>query len=109
MIPGAGDDLNATGDLDIDDARLTISGAGAAVTTIDGNHVDRVFDVQPNRIARLQGMTVTGGKAPDGTQGKDDVGANGSTSGFPGTPAKFGRGDLAAPAPRAAPSATAAR
>jgi CSLREA domain-containing protein len=43
-IPGANEDLNATGDFDIRND-MTISGAGAASTIIDGNQLDRVFNV----------------------------------------------------------------
>jgi hypothetical protein len=39
----------ATGDLDIT-ADLTISGAGAALTTIDGGGLDRMFDIGPNGV-----------------------------------------------------------
>src|SRR5436309_2887718 len=43
-IAGAGEDLAATGDLDITGS-VSIVGAGAATTTVDGNHLDRVFQV----------------------------------------------------------------
>jgi len=46
-LPGGGEDNNNTGDLDIRAAGLTISGAGAALTTVDAQHVDRAFDVLP--------------------------------------------------------------
>jgi hypothetical protein len=43
-IVGTGEDASATGDLDITDD-LTITGAGEAVTSIDGGGLDRVLDV----------------------------------------------------------------
>jgi hypothetical protein len=45
-ILGAGEDNAATGDLDIRDD-LTILGAGAATTTVDGSGIDRVFHSDP--------------------------------------------------------------
>lgn len=45
-INGRGDDNNSTGDFDIlIGENLTIDGAGAGLTIIDGNGVDRVFDI----------------------------------------------------------------
>jgi len=46
-ITGSGEELAATGDLDIT-ADLTINGAGATSTTIDGGGLDSVFDIGPN-------------------------------------------------------------
>src|SRR5262245_1252485 len=43
-IAGVGEDANATGDFDISDT-LTIRGAGAGLTIIDGQQLDRLFDV----------------------------------------------------------------
>jgi hypothetical protein len=58
------DDAAATGDLDITDS-LTIIGAGAGVTTIDGNNLDRVFESRPTDDVTLtiniSGVTITGG------------------------------------------------
>jgi CSLREA domain-containing protein len=42
-LTGQNEDASASGDLDIGDS-LTISGAGAATTIIDGNNTDAVFD-----------------------------------------------------------------
>jgi CSLREA domain-containing protein len=65
-IAGASEDANATGDFDITDA-VTIQGAGAGVSIIDGQQLDRVFDVigtGPHSIKPvLQGLTVRGGNA----------------------------------------------
>ncbi len=45
-IPGAGEEVGATGDLDIT-GDLTITGAGARNTILDGGALDRVLDVDP--------------------------------------------------------------
>src|SRR3954452_23920216 len=67
-IAGAGEDANATGDLDITGG-LTLKGAGASSTTVDGNHLDRVFDVAAGKNVSLSGLTITGGRTADGTNG----------------------------------------
>lgn len=63
---GADEDGNLTGDFDITDS-LTIRGAGAGLTFVDGKQLDRVFDVlgtRPSSIqVTLQGLTVRNGKA----------------------------------------------
>ncbi len=66
-IPGNGEDLGATGDLDILGESLTITGQGPSATIIDATGlVDRVFDVQPDSGAtvNLEALTVTGGNCP---------------------------------------------
>lgn len=73
---GAGEDLAATGDLDIT-GPTTITGAGALLTTIDAKQLDRVIDVLNGGSLTLSGVTVTGGKAPDGASGASS-GASGS-------------------------------
>jgi large repetitive protein len=60
-IPGAEEEFAATGDLDILDD-LTINGAGAAVTIIDANGLDRIFDWCFPALA-ISGITVTHGEA----------------------------------------------
>ena len=57
----------ATGDLDITDVKgvLTISGAGPGVTIIDGQDLDRVFDVHSGAHLVLQDLTIRGGEAQD--------------------------------------------
>src|SRR4051812_29745241 len=67
-IAGAGEDANATGDLDLN-SPIPIGGAGCGGTTVDGNQIDRVFDVGGARTATLQGLTVTGGRTADGVDG----------------------------------------
>jgi CSLREA domain-containing protein len=62
-IAGAGEDAGLTGDLDILDS-VTIAGAGAASTIIDGGALDRVFDVAPNAAtitASFTGVTIRNG------------------------------------------------
>lgn len=71
-IAGAGENFSATGDLDITDD-ITIMGAGAAVTVIDGNGSvtgDRVFHIPSAGVAvEISGVSITGGRAPAGSGG----------------------------------------
>lgn len=67
-IPGADEDLGATGDLDIlalDDEGRTLMGAGPDKTIIRGNGSDRVFDTSNSSAKRasigLFGMRIEGG------------------------------------------------
>ncbi|MGH2684499.1 MAG: choice-of-anchor Q domain-containing protein [Actinomycetota bacterium] len=65
-IPNGGEDLNQTGDLDITDD-VTIDGAGARSTFIDGADLDRVFDVAPGGETigvLLSGLTIRNGSHP---------------------------------------------
>ena len=64
-IPGRDEDGALTGDLDITD-NLTIMGAGAGETIIDGAALDRVFDVHPGVTLNLSGVTIVGGFAETG-------------------------------------------
>jgi CSLREA domain-containing protein len=70
-IAGPGEDDNASGDLDIlDPDGLTIEGAGAATTVIDGNALDRVLH-QPGPFEpqlTLNRLTISGGRVT-GTPG----------------------------------------
>jgi CSLREA domain-containing protein len=60
-IAGADEDNNATGDLDIRDD-LTIQGAGAEITVIDGNGLDRVLDIPVGSLTvELNDLTVADG------------------------------------------------
>ena len=63
-IAGAGEDNAATGDLDIR-GNLTIKGKGAGATVIDGNNLDRVFQVLSGTVA-ISGVTIQHGLASDG-------------------------------------------
>ncbi|MEM9155165.1 MAG: choice-of-anchor Q domain-containing protein, partial [Cyanobacteria bacterium P01_F01_bin.33] len=60
-LNGDGEDLAATGDLDIT-SDVTIQGAGADVTIVDANELDRVFQVLETGKLTLEGVTVTGGQ-----------------------------------------------
>lgn len=66
-IPGAGENLAATGDLDITDA-VTINGAGAATTIIDGGGLDRVFDVRTSGVF-FNDLTIQNGLPAPGDNG----------------------------------------
>jgi CSLREA domain-containing protein len=65
-IAGRNEDAAATGDLDIT-GQLTITGAGAANSIIDGGGLDRVFDVQvgANQVT-ISGVTIRNGDAGAG-------------------------------------------
>lgn len=64
---GQGEDEARSGDLDILNP-LTIEGAGAELTTINGSGIDRVFDVQTDKFI-ISNLTITGGYATDGVGG----------------------------------------
>jgi CSLREA domain-containing protein len=64
-IPGANEDDNASGDLDLHAASTTINGQGHV---IDGNHLDRVLDVIGGSLS-LSKVTITGGAPPVGGGG----------------------------------------
>ncbi|MGB5623761.1 MAG: choice-of-anchor Q domain-containing protein [Gammaproteobacteria bacterium] len=66
-ILGTDEDDAAEGDLDITDT-LTLNGAGAGSTIIDGNGIDRVFHVLPGPTVTLSGITIRDGDA-GGDQG----------------------------------------
>ena len=55
-----GEDAGLQGDLDIA-SEVAIEGAGAGKTIIDGDGIDRVFDVHSGANATLSSVTVTGG------------------------------------------------
>jgi len=65
-IDPAGSDLDDSGDLNLAAPAagtpiLTISGAGAGVTIIDGNLKDRVFSVEGSRSVAISGVTIRNG------------------------------------------------
>jgi subtilisin family serine protease len=71
----------AQGDLDIT-GNITIIGTGAGASVIDASgHSDRIFDLQNGSSLTLDGLTLTGGLAPDnGAQnGGAIIARNGST------------------------------
>src|SRR4051812_26942966 len=82
-IGGFGENAAAAGDLDLT-SNVTIHGAGAAVTTVDGARKDRVFDVVAGTVVTLEGITVAGGGAPGGANGDNGfpTGSNGAEGGL---------------------------
>lgn len=78
-LAGVGEDGNAAGDLDITDD-VTIRGAGRDLTFIDGQQLDRVFDVFGNAPGSfkvvLERTTVRHGAAPGAGGGIKAANAN---------------------------------
>ena len=66
-IAGTDENAAATGDLDIT-GDLTINGAGAATTIVDGGALDRVFDVISGNVI-FNDMTIRNGSARSGDDG----------------------------------------
>jgi CSLREA domain-containing protein len=60
-LGGRGEDLAATGDLDVTDA-LAITGASAATTTISAKGNDRIFDVRAGQLS-VSGAALESGSA----------------------------------------------
>ncbi len=68
-IPGDGEDLAGTGDLDVTDD-LTVNGDGPTSTIIDGNGLDRVLHIQGLVSAvNVSGVTVRNGDTSSGGGG----------------------------------------
>jgi hypothetical protein len=67
----AGPSLASSGNLGILDGTLTIVGAGARKTTIDGDHLDRVFSVATPAVVSISDMTITGGDSTGGGTSKE--------------------------------------
>jgi CSLREA domain-containing protein len=61
-IPGAGEDNNQTGDLDILD-NLTLVGEGAKWTIIRGKGFDRILHIPQGATVEISGVTVAKGQA----------------------------------------------
>ena len=68
-IAGTGEDNAEAGDLDITTGVLTISGAGARATIIDGGGLDRVLDVHPTVVVSISNVTITNGVLSDRSRG----------------------------------------
>ena len=62
------DDYNQSGDLDIQ-SNVTIVGAGAATTILQGGGLDRVVDVLTGATVTIVGVTITGGIMNDPATG----------------------------------------
>ena len=63
-IPGANEDASATGDLDLK-GKITIKGASTTGTVIDGNNLDRVFQVLGGKVS-ISKLTIQHGRAAQG-------------------------------------------
>lgn len=59
-LAGTGENAAASGDLDVT-ASVTLAGAGATASFIDGNALDRVLDVAAGAVLRLRDVHVGGG------------------------------------------------
>ncbi len=59
-IVGSGENMARTGDLDLND-HVTIIGAGAATTIIDGGMLDRVFDTTAGMDIEISDVTIQNG------------------------------------------------
>ncbi len=57
-----GEDVAAQGDLDITSA-ITLNGAGAATTIVDGMKIDRVFQIHKGAVATINALTIRNGSA----------------------------------------------
>jgi CSLREA domain-containing protein len=64
-VAGTGEEAAATGDLDVTES-LVVRGANAEATIVDGNDLDRVFDVPAGVTARLEDLTVRNGSVVTG-------------------------------------------
>jgi CSLREA domain-containing protein len=78
LTGAAGDDANAVGDLDVA-SDVVFDGAGAGVTIIDANDLDRAIDIQDDGSqtsadVTIQQLTIRNGRAP-GTTADGDGGA----------------------------------
>ncbi|MGH9144763.1 MAG: CSLREA domain-containing protein, partial [Vicinamibacterales bacterium] len=73
-IAGASEDAAATGDLDIT-TTVTVEGAGANLTTVNGGGLDRVFDVLTGANVTLRGLRIAGGNTANNGGGVQVVAA----------------------------------
>ncbi len=67
-LSGMGEDAALTGDLDVQ-VKMTINGADAGMTIIDGGGVDRVLQVGDSGNLTLNGITIQGGAPPQYADG----------------------------------------
>ena len=75
-LAGSGEDLGATGDLDIA-GPLTITGSGPGETVIDANGIDRVFDILPGAgTVILSNLSIINGNVAGAGGGIRSDGAN---------------------------------
>lgn len=79
---GPDEDFAVTGDLDVS-SDLTITGAGATQTIINGNQIDRVIHILFNDpTVTISGVTIQNGDAPHETLGGVDGAGGGIRLGF---------------------------
>src|SRR5262249_51373685 len=74
-IPGTGENSPGPGDLDIS-GDLTITGADPRTTVVDGDEIDRIFEIMPDVIVSISDISVQGGATPD-ANGPNGVGSEG--------------------------------
>jgi CSLREA domain-containing protein len=75
-IPAAGsaaDSDAGNGDLDLG-GEITVRGAGAGATIVDGGGVDRVFETGSTAVVRISDLSVTGGDSTAGGSQEIDLG-----------------------------------
>ncbi|PKL96757.1 MAG: hypothetical protein CVV18_00400 [Gammaproteobacteria bacterium HGW-Gammaproteobacteria-8] len=75
-IPGTHEDQGLTGDLDIS-VPIDIRGLGPDLSIIDGDGLDRTFDVHSGGVLRLFNLTVQNGRAPNVAPGGTQRDASG--------------------------------
>ena len=80
-ISGADEGAARTGDLDITNGNLTISGANSNVVIDATGLGDRVFQVFSNASLTLLNLTITGGTAPQAEEGSFYMGTKGAENG----------------------------
>ena len=71
-LGGADEDQNATGDLDIRGS-VSITGAGAGITSVNGNALDRVFHIHPGAYVEIREITILGGRTTQGDTPSGDA------------------------------------
>ncbi|MDA7761843.1 gliding motility-associated C-terminal domain-containing protein [Crocinitomicaceae bacterium] len=67
-IPGQGEDLSATGDIDMN-SDITITGTSASGTVINADSLDRVFHILPGNAVEISLITIEEGYAFPGNGG----------------------------------------
>lgn len=80
-ITGRGENAGATGDLDITAGELTLFGAGiggeSLTTIINGNGIDRVFDLFTDSTVTMYRVAIMGGDSQDALSTESAVGDGG--------------------------------
>ena len=80
-LPGADEEGNATGDLDIH-SDLALHGVWSGVTIIDGNQLDRVLHVHGGAAVQVSGVTIRNGLTPSGLDDQNGGGDGGDGGGI---------------------------